>query len=181
MVGSGDSFSSIILLWLPEMLTQFVFIILPPLLDSFVVASLKSTAVYGALGTANNFVHVLLKLAEAIPIASVAIIGRYNGAKQYDKCGKALGDAFWVTILMGLMQFFFIFMAASSIYRLLGVPEEMVILGTPFLRLRAAGVFLVFITLGLLYFLRAIKNTKAPMVISMIGVSCFVFSTTRSF
>lgn len=175
MVGSGDSFSNILMLWLPESITQFIFIILPPLLDSYVVASLKSSTMFGTLGAANTVLHLLLKFAEAIPIASVAIIGRHNGAKEYEKCGKDLGDTFWITTLIGLLQFIIIFFAAASIYRFLGVPEDMVALGTPFLRLRAAGVFLVFVSLGLLYFLRGIKNTKTPMIISAVGVICFIF------
>ena len=109
MVGSGDSLSNILLLWLPETVTQFIFIILPPLLDSYIVASLKSTATFGALGAANNFLHALLKFGEAIPIASIAIIGRHNGAKEYDKCGKDLGDTFWVTTMIGIIQFILIF------------------------------------------------------------------------
>jgi len=175
MVGSGDSFSNIIKLWIPETISQFIYIILPPLFDSYVVASLRSTSMYGALGTANNFLHVLLKFAEAIPIASVAIIGRHNGAKKYDECGKDLGDSFWVSTLIGLMQFGLIFSAAASIYRMLGVPEEMVVIGTPFLRLRAFGILLAFISLALVYFLRGIKNTKAPMAIFFVGVCSFIF------
>jgi putative MATE family efflux protein len=117
----------------------------------------------------------LLKFAEAIPIASVAIIGRHNGAKEYDKCGEDLGDTFWTSTLIGFMQFLLIFVFAASIYRVLGVPEDMVALGAPFLRLRSFGIFLVFIAVALIYFMRGVKNTKTPMVISAIGVFSFMF------
>lgn len=176
MIGSGDRTKKIIFkYWLPETVTQFIFIIFPLLADSYIVASLKSTALYGALGTANNLLHVLLKFSEAIPVGAVAIIGRHNGAKEYSRCGKDLGDTFWTSTFIGLMQFSLICMAAASIYRLLGVPEDMVVLGAPFLRFRSFGILLVFISNALLYFMKAIKNTRTPMMISIVGLSAFLF------
>lgn len=175
MKGKGDPIRNIVLrYWLPESITQFIFIILPPLLDSYFVASLKSTAMYGSLSAANTILHVLLKVSEAIPVASVAIIGRHNGAGEYEKCGRDLGDTFWTSTFIGLMQFVFIFFAASGIYRMLGVPTDMIALGVPFLRLRSLGVFLVFIAAALLYFMRGIKNTRIPMIISLTGIISFI-------
>jgi len=176
MIGVGEPVEKLIFkYWLPEIVTQFIFIIFPLMADSYIVASLKSTALYGALGTANALLHVLLKFSEAIPIGSVAIVGRHNGAKQYEKCGKDLGDTFWTSTFIGIAQFVLIFITAASIYRILGVPEKMVELGAPFLRLRSLGVLIVFISNALLYFMRAIKNTRVPMVISLIGLSSFLF------
>jgi putative MATE family efflux protein len=176
MVGSGEPTKKILFkYWLPETITQFIFIIFPLLADSYIVASLKSTALYGALGTANNLLHVLLKFSEAIPIGAVAIIGRHNGAKEYKRCGKDLGDTFWTSTFIGIMQFILIFLAAASIYRMLGVPEDMVALGVPFFRLRSFGILLVFIANALIYFMRGIKNTRTPMMIFIIGLTAFLF------
>ncbi|MBU1008121.1 MATE family efflux transporter [Candidatus Dependentiae bacterium] len=175
MVRSGDSVKDIIKFWLPEVISQFVFIVFPLLLDSYIVAGLKSTTLYGALGTANNFIHVLLKFSEAIPIASVAIIGRLNGAKKYNKCGEELGNTFWTSTFFGVLQFILIFFAATQIYRVLGVPESMISIGAPFLQLRSFGIMLVFLSQVLLYFMRGIKNTKTPMIISLTGILSFAF------
>jgi len=175
MVGSGDSIKDIIRLWFPEAISQFIFIIFPLLVDSYIIAGMQSTTLYGALGTANNFIHVLLKFSEAIPIASVAIIGRLNGAKQHNKCGEELGNTFWTSTFFGVMQFVIIFFTAASIYRMLGVPDGMIGIGAPFLRLRSFGILLVFVAMVLLYFMRGIKNTKTPMIISFFGILSFVF------
>lgn len=175
MIGSGDSTKNIVKYWYPEAISQLIFIILPMLVDSYLVASLKSVTLYGALGTANNFLHLFLKFAEAIPVASVAIIGRHNGAKKYDKCGEDLGNTFWTSVFFGGLQFIVLLLVAPMIYRLLGVPEDMIAMGAPFLRLRSLGIFLIFVSLSLLYFMRGVKNTQTPMIISIIGVCSFVF------
>ena len=51
----------------------------------------------------------------------------------------------------------------------------MVAVGVPFLRLRSFGVFLIFTTLSFIGFMRAIKNTKVPMMLNLIGIGTFVF------
>lgn len=171
----GDSFFDIIRYWLPEIISQTILITLPPIIDSFIVAQSQSLTTYGAMAMATNFLHSLTKFSEAIPVASIAIIGRYNGNKEYKKCGEYLGDTFWTTTLLGLAQFLLIFIGATSIYLWLGVPYEMAIIGAPYLRFKALGVLLIFTSIGLLGFMRAVKNTHIPMTLYCIGVVIFIF------
>ncbi|MBD3231915.1 MATE family efflux transporter [Candidatus Dependentiae bacterium] len=171
---NGESTKEIISLWLPELISATMLISLPPLIDSYLVASLKSTTTYGALEMANNFLHLLIKLAEGIPVATIAIIGRHNGAKEYSKCGKDLGDAFWTTTIIGIIFALPLFLWSKQIFQLMGVPTQMATLGAPFLKLRSIGILLTFISLSFFAFLRGIKNTQAPMVIYILGISTFI-------
>ncbi len=171
---NGESIREILYLWLPEMIFATMFISLPPIIDSYIIASLKSTTTYGALGMANNLIHSLLKFAEAIPVATMAIIGRHNGAQDFKQCGRDLGDTFWTTVILGIAQFILIFFTASSIFKWLGVPEQMIQIGVPFLRLKSLGILLTFISLGFFAFMKAIKNTRTPMAILMTGTGVFI-------
>jgi putative MATE family efflux protein len=161
--------------WVPEIISSTILFSLPGMVDSWIIAQLGSSTVYGALAMGSNFLHSLTKLAEAIPVASMAIIGRHNGAKEYKQCGEGLADSFWTTFLLGLGQFVFIFFSAHAIYRWLNVPADMVNVGAPFLQLKSLGVLLIFTTLGLLGFMRSIKNTHIPMLLNIAGLSSFIF------
>ncbi len=171
----GESIRQILSYWLPELISAMILITLPPIVDSYVVSNSQSLTSYGALAMATNFLYTLTKFAEAIPIAGIAIIGRYNGAKEYEKCGRELGNTFWTTSFIGILQFVFIFFAAESIYRWLGVSEEMVQIGAPFLRMKSFGIMLVFSLLSFIGFMRAVKNTRMPMIINLTGIATFVF------
>jgi len=173
---SGDSIKDILLYWLPELVSAAILVSLPPMIDSWIMSRLGSTTLYGAMAMGTNFLHTLIKLAESIPVAAIAVMGRHNGAQDYEKCGESLGDTFWTTVLFGLTQFSFILVAATSIYRWLNVPEEMVAHGAHFLQLRSFGVLLIFMCLGLLAFMRAVKNTRMPMLINLIGIAVFIFT-----
>ena len=87
-IRAGETIPQIIAFWLPELISIFIIVALPPLFDAYLVAGQHSTAAYGALGMATNFLHTLVKLSETIPVAAIAIIGRLNGAKKYAKCGE---------------------------------------------------------------------------------------------
>ncbi|MCK4651081.1 MATE family efflux transporter [Candidatus Babeliales bacterium] len=175
IIDSGDSIKDILYYWFPEMISNTMLISLPPLIDAYIVASLKSTMTYGALGMANNFLHVLIKLAEAIPVAAIVTVGRHNGAKRYESCGKNLGDTFWTTTFIGIVLASLIFFNSENIFRWLGVPEHMVSLGVPFLRLKSVVILLIFISLGFFAFMRGVKNTRTPMIIYSISMIVFIF------
>ena len=172
---AGESFAQIIWYWLPEIISATILFSFPSMIDSWIISQLGATTIYGALGMGSNFLHFLIKLAEAIPVASIAIIGRHNGAKDYERCGEGLADSFWTTFILGLFQLLIILVSARLIYTWLRVPEEMIAMGAPFLRLKSIGVFFVFITLGLLGFIRAVKNTHIPMLLNVAGIASFVF------
>lgn len=174
-VKEGETIPQILLYWFPELITAMILITLPPIVDSYVVANSQTLTSYGALALATNFLYTLTKFAEAIPVASIAIVGRFNGAKQYAKCGIELGTTFWTTTLFGLTQFVIVMFGAEAIYRWLGVSGDMVAIGAPFLRLKSIGILLVFSLLSLIGFMRAVKNTHVPMIINITGMASFVF------
>ncbi|MBM3886324.1 MATE family efflux transporter [Candidatus Dependentiae bacterium] len=171
----GESCIDIIKYALPELISSMILLTLPPLIDSYIISNSQTMNSYGALAMAVNFLYTLTKFAESIPVAAMAVIGRYNGAKEYEKCGEALGSTFWLTILLGALQFVIIFISATAIYRWLNVPEEMVLVGAPFLRLKSLGIFLIFTLLGFVGFMRGIKNTTMPMYINIAGIITFIF------
>jgi putative MATE family efflux protein len=171
----GESYKNIILYWLPEIVSIFVLVTLPPTLDDWIVTRLGSISIYGACSMGNNFLHLLLKMAEFVPVAAIAIIGRHNGAKEYEKCGQDLGYAFWTAFIFGLTLFVLMFFGSIGIYHFLGVPEHMVGYGVPFLQIKSFGIFLTFTGLGLVGFMRAVKNTRVPMMINIASVGIFVF------
>jgi putative MATE family efflux protein len=173
--GKGEPFGTILGYWLPELVSQIVLITLPSFVDSWIVAQLGSITVYGALGMGSNVLHALNKLGEAIPVAATAIIGRHNGAHDYEKCGEDLGDTFWTTFFLGFAQFTFFYFCATGFYHWLGVPEDMAIHGAPFLKLKSFGMWMAFVTFGLLSFIRAVKNTRVPMLICLTGIITFIF------
>src|SRR5690606_17961695 len=133
---------------------------MPIWIDASFIAHLKSTDSYATLGVTNNFLHVFMKAAEAISVGTVILSGQANGHHEEKQLGTIVRDSFWLTCTIGLFFCLAVCIGAPYIYRWYGVCEEVVALGTPFLRIRALGVFFSFIFATLGGFLRGVKQTS---------------------
>jgi len=172
---NGESYWHIIRYFMPEFITSFVIFALPFWIDSYFISLLKSTPAYATLGTTNNALHLLFKVAEAFSIGAVILVGNFNGMHEYKKVGKIFKDVFWATVFFGIIFGIILYSSAYFILGWLNASPEIIALGIPFWRLRAIGVFFTFVYLAFIGFLRGIKNTKTPMYIFIIGAAVFIF------
>ncbi len=171
----GEKYSTILRYFFPEVVTALLLYSLPFWLDSYFIAHLKSTSMYATLGATNNLLHFITKLAEALSVGTIILAGRFNGIGEYKKVGRSVRDSFWSACILGLFFSSILYFGASWIYSWYGVPADIVHLGVPFLRVRAIGVFLIFLYMACIGFLRSIKNTRTPMNIFIIGSIFFIF------
>ncbi len=171
----GEHYGKIVRYFVPEFITNFLLYAMPFWLDAAFVGSLSSTSTYATLGITNSFLHLIIKVGEALSVGTLVLSGQFNGRDSFEDAGRAMRDAFWLTTLIGITFGSMLFFGASFIYSWYGVEPEIVSLGVPFLRLRAIGVLCMFIYLALVGFLRGIKNTRTPMKIFIFGSLLFVF------
>lgn len=169
----GENYSTILQYFFPELISAFVLMI--NILDAQFIAQLQSTSLYATAGVTGTFIHFMIKIAESVAVGAVITCGQNNGTGNFKAVGRAAVNAFWVTVILGATIAIAIFFGAASIYAWYGVPEKMVALGIPYLRLRAVSIFCMFIFFALTGFLRGIKNTRVPMQLFMLGAVSFIF------
>jgi MATE family multidrug resistance protein len=169
----GESYGRIIKLFIPEFVIAFLIYCLPLLIDAYFISCLKSTSTYGTLGMTNNLLHFIMKIAEGISVGTVILSGFFNGKQEYENVGRSLRDAFWVAVVTGATFALFLYAGASWIFSWY-VPADMVSECVPFMRMRAVGIFFMFVSYAFLGFLRGIKNTRVPMQIYIAGVLSFI-------
>ncbi len=171
----GESISKIIGYFVPELITAVVLYSLTYFYDAWLIAHLKSTSLSATAGATNTLLHFLTKMAEGFSVATIVLTGLYNGRGEDKRVGRALIDAFWVTTIAGTFVAAILFFGAHWIYLLYRVPEKMISFGTPYLRTRAVAILCMYIYFALIGFLRGIKNTRAPMMIFILGAAVFIF------
>lgn len=170
---NGESYGRIIQLFMPEFVIAFLIYCLPLLVDAYFISCLKSTSTYGALGMTNNLLHFIMKIAEGISVGTVILSGFFNGKQEYENVGRSLRDAFWIAVVTGASIATFLFVCAPLVCGWY-LHEDLVAECVPFLRMRAVGIFFMFVSYALLGFLRGIKNTRVPMQIYIAGVLSFI-------
>lgn len=172
---NGESFGRIFRYFLPEFITALALYSLLYLLDAWFIADLKSTSMYATLGVTNTLLHFIVKVAEGLSVGAIVLTGIHNGAHRLKDAGRSCVDAFWSTFISGAVISSVLYFGAHWIYLLYGVPKDMIAMGVPFLRLRAIGIFFMFVYFAFIGFLRGIKNTKTPMKIFIMGGVIFLF------
>lgn len=172
---TAEQCRSIIRYFLPEFITALVLYTLLGIIDARLIAGLKSTELYATLGVTNTLTFFINKIAEGLSVGAVILCGYYQGQKNYPMVGKSAMAAVWSTGAVGLVISAFLYVKADFVYRLLCVPEAMITAGVPFLQIRAIGIFFMFLFLGLVGFLRGVKNTRATMYCFVLGAVTFLF------
>lgn len=170
----GESYGTILRYFFPEWITMLFLYSVLYLLDARWIADLKSTSMYATIGITNTLLHFLIKMGEGFSVGSIIVTGQYNGKKDYKEVGQTLVDSFWMTLLGGAAVAGALYMGAYWIYYFYGVPEKMIALGTPFLRIRALSFFFMYMYFSLIAYLRGIKNTTIPMITFIFGGILFL-------
>ena len=175
-VNVGATYPEILRLFAPEFISVLILFSLINLLDARFIALLSSTSVYATHGSSNNFLHFLVKIAEGMSLVITITAGQYNGAQEFKKAGHILTDSFWLIVVLGSVISGVLFFGAHGIYYyILNVPEPMIKLGVPFLKMRAISIFFTFLYFAFTAFLRGIKNTQTPMWVFSLGAVVFIF------
>ena len=171
---AGQPYVAILRYFWPEFVTALILYSLPYFVDCYFIAHLKSTEIYTISGVVNNVLNLFVKIAEGLSIGTVAIAGYYNGLQRYKDVGRSFVDALWVSIFIGGMISFMIYVGGFWIYKFFNFTDATIQLGLPFLKIRALSTFLMFIFFACIGFFRSIKNTFVPMVLFALGSFIFI-------
>ncbi len=169
---NGNSYTTILALFFPELITAFVLMI--NIVDARLVAELHSTSLLIALGVTYTLLHTVTKIAEGLSVGAVIMCGHYNGVDDKKNVGNTLSASLWISLLMGALIAGGLFFGAQPIFVWYRVPDRLVSIGSVYLKVRCMSIFCMFISYGIIGFLRGIKNTRVPMNLFFAGAAIFV-------
>lgn len=172
---TGERYVTLISFFIPELVTAFLSMSLLNLIDSYFIGCLASTSLYATQGISIKIINILLKIADGISVGALVLIGNYNGLRKSAEVGRAAVTSLWVTACVGALLSSILFFGGHHVLALLNIPESMIALGIPFLRVRAIGIFFAFMYFALIGFLRGIKKPGLSMKFFMLGGVVFVF------
>jgi putative MATE family efflux protein len=172
---NGEDYRTIFRYFWPELVTAFLLCSVLNVIDAAFIGHLKSTSMYATQGVTSTFIYLLTKIAEGFSIGTVVACGQHNGQLRHKDVGVVAITSLWMTLVVGAVISGCMFFFPHAIYSFYQVPERMMQMGIPFLRLRAVGIFFSFLYFALIGFLRGIKRPELSMKLFLIGGVVFVF------
>ncbi|MBY0110139.1 MAG: MATE family efflux transporter [Candidatus Babeliaceae bacterium] len=168
----GNSYKTILALFFPELITAFLLMI--NIVDMKFVAELHSTGLYNALGVTYTLLHTITKIAEGLSVGAVIMCGHYNGAHDKKNVGNSLSAALWISCIIGALIAWLLFVGAHSIFVWYNLPARLITIAAAYLKVRCLSIFCMFVSYGIVGFLRGVKNTRVPMNLFLVGAGLFV-------
>lgn len=170
----SESWSNILNLAVPEVLSAILLVFLPIIFDLYFVSNLKHTISYQAMGLSSNVIHLLIKTSEAISVSVSTKVGFLNGASDYRGAGNFFINSFLASMLLGLFQVIMIFLCAQTYYLWIGAPVDVIPMAKTFLHTHSIAIFLSFLFMCLVGFFRGTKNTRIPLLANIFAAALFL-------
>ena len=147
---------------LENVLHMAVFIV-----DLIMVGRLGTVPV-AAVGLAGALGFIIAMIFTALNVGTTALVARNFGAKQKDEARKVAGQSLLITLVFGIIVSPFIFYFADNILVLMSAEENVVLLGSQYLKIVLSFfIFRLIILTGASIF-RGAGDTKTPMLITLV-------------
>ncbi|WP_298061527.1 MATE family efflux transporter [uncultured Rikenella sp.] len=159
---SGPVGRQILLFSLPIIMGNFV-MQLYQIVDSAIVGRYLGKEALAAVGASTPVVFAVIALVIGVGSGASVVLSQYYGARQYDKV-RLTSDTLHVFLVgsglvVALVGIFF----SEGIFRLIGLPQELIPLAADYLRIYLGGIFLLFGFNTVAAVLRGVGDSKTPL------------------
>jgi len=145
------------------MLLGNVFQQLYTIVNSVIIGKTLGITALAAVGASFPIIFMLISMIVGIGTGSTIVIAQYYGAKDLDRVRKAIDTMyiflFFASIAISMLGIYF----SESIFRLTGLPEEVIPEAKIYLNVYLAGIIFLFGFNGTSSALRGLGDSKTPL------------------
>lgn len=112
---------------------------------------------------------IVTSISTGLAIATSVLISQYYGAKEEEKLKSVIGGSYLITIIVSIFTAVFMIITSKFWLKLLNTPEEIFYITKQYLIIYLIGYIFNFVLTVIMEALRAIGNSKIPLV--FVGIS----------
>ncbi len=151
------------------------------IVDMMMVGRLGAAAVT-AIGLTMQPVFFSMALASALSVGTTALVSRFIGSNDSESAASVLQQSVIISIIFSSVFAVFFYFMAPEVLDLMGAEQEVILLGSGYLRIMTPGF--IFMILGFIVTaaLRGAGETKIPMqvniiinILNVVGNYLFIF------
>lgn len=134
--------------------------------DTFFAGKLHDNAIAG-IGVTNLIVNIFIAFYTAVSVGVTAVVSRNIGKKDYEQANKAVKQSIILGIVLGLLVGFISLIFYKPLLRISGASHDILEYAVPYYMIVAVPSIFLCLSLILSSCLRAAKDTKTPMILSI--------------
>ncbi len=171
---SGSPGKLILLLAVPLMLGN-IFQQFYTMVDTMVVGQVVGVKALAALGAVDWIVWMILGIASGMTQGFSILVSQYYGAQKWDGLKKAVARSYILTAILSVTVLAVSQAGAAPLLRLLNTPSDIMEMALLYLRVALCGVPCIAAYNCLASMLRAMGNSKSPLVAMIIAALINIF------
>ncbi|MCR4401285.1 MAG: MATE family efflux transporter [Firmicutes bacterium] len=146
-------------------LVEMFLVTLVGMADMIMVGRIGPAAI-AAVGLTNQPMFLAQAVFMALNVGTTAVIARAVGAGMREVANDALRQSFMLTVMMGIGVSVLGVLSARGVIVLMGAEEDVIPLGAAYMRIVAAGLVFMLLTMNVAAALRGAGDTTTPMKVN---------------
>ena len=164
----GPLFSKIILFSIPLIVTNMLQLIFQAI-DLVVLGQFADARSMAAVGATGGLTVLILNIFFGISVGVNVLTARYTGARDRQRVSQTIHTAASVAFFGGILMAVIGVLISRPVLRLMATPEEIMNRSTVYMQIYCAGIpFVIFYNFGS-SILRALGDTRRPLVFMIIA------------
>lgn len=159
----GNLLKNMLYLLIPLLLTNLLNSIYN-IVDGIWVGNLVGEAGVSAITNSFPIITIIRSIGYGVFTAVSIIVAQYYGAKKFEKIKDLLGTVYLISIIIGVISIIGIYLTSNIWLNLLNTPKEVFEVTKQYLLINIIGLLFNMILTDIVMALRAIGNTKIPLV-----------------
>lgn len=159
----GNLLKNMLYLLIPLLLTNLLNSIYN-IVDGIWVGNLVGEAGVSAITNSFPIITIIRSIGYGVFTAVSIIVAQYYGAKKFEKIKDLLGTVYLISIIIGVISIIGIYLTSNIWLNLLNTPKEVFEVTKQYLLINIIGLLFNMILTDIIMALRAIGNTKIPLV-----------------
>ncbi len=137
--------------------------------DSIIVGNYIGKEALAAVGSSFPIIFTLISFIIGIAIGSTVIISQYFGAKDYEKVKRAIDTLYIFIFFASLFVSFLGIYFSTDIFKLIGLPEDIIPQASTYLKIYLSGLVLFFGFNATSAILRGLGDSKTPLYFMIVA------------
>ena len=167
----GNLFKNMVKLVVPLILINLLNSIYN-IVDGIWIGKLIGENGIAAITNCYPIIIVVTSISIGISIATSVLVSQYYGEKDKEKIKKVMGVAYILSVIIGIFSVLIIIFTETVWLQILNTPKEILDITKQYLHIYLIGSMFNFIFIVISDSLKAIGNTKVPLII--IGISSII-------
>lgn len=162
MMTEGNPFQTILLFAIPMILSN-LFQQFYNVIDTIIVGRKLGTDALAAVGSASSITAVFVQLATGLALGASIVIAQYFGAGKTEKIWQCTTTSTLFSAGVAFVSTIAIWIGAGKLLSLVNTPEEILAMGTDYLRFYFLGCIPIFVYNALNGVYVALGDSKTPL------------------